>query len=44
MTELSSKGVGVGLLVEMIGHAGIQTIQRYIDVSDEQMRCAAELI
>ena len=44
LTELSSKGVGVRVLVEMAGHASIQTTQRYIDVNDEQMRCAAELI
>ena len=44
LTELSSKGVGVGVLAEMAGHASIQKTQRYIDVNDEQMRCAAELI
>ena len=44
LTELSSKGVGVRVLAEMAGHASIQTTQRYIDVNDEQMRCAAELI
>ena len=44
LTELSSKGVGVRVLAEMAGHANIQTTQRYIDVNDEQMRCATELI
>ena len=44
LTELSSKGVGVRVLAEMAGHASIQTTQRYIDVNDEQMRSAAELI
>ena len=43
LTELSSKGVGVRVLAEMAG-ASIQTTQRYIDVNDEQMRKAAELI
>ena len=43
-TELSSKGAGVRVLAEMAGHASIQTTQRYIDVNDEQMRRAAELI
>ena len=43
-TELSSKGVGVRMPAEMAGHASIQTTQRYIDVNDEQMRRAAELI
>ena len=41
---MSSKGIGVRLLAEMAGHASIQTTQRYIDVNDEQMRKAAELI
>ena len=44
LTELSSRGVGVRVLAEMAGHASIQTTQRYIDVNDEQMRSAAELI
>ena len=44
LTELSSKGVGVRVLAEMAGHTSIQTTQRYIDVNDEQMRSAAELI
>lgn len=44
LTELSSKGVGVRVLAEMAGHVSIQTTQRYIDVNDEQMRSAAELI
>ena len=44
LTDLSSKGVGVRVLAEMAGHASIQTTQRYIDVNDEQMRRAAELI
>ena len=44
LTELRSKGVGVRVLAEMAGHASIQTTQRYIDVNDEQMRSAAELI
>ena len=44
LTELSSKGVGVRVLAEMAGHASMQTTQRYIDVNDEQMRSAAELI
>ena len=36
--------MGVRVLAEMAGHASIQTTQRYIDVNDEQMRSAAELI
>ena len=44
ITTLSQKGVGVRVLAEMAGHASIQTTQRYIDVNDEMMRAAAELI
>ena len=42
--ELSVKGVGIRELAEMAGHASIQTTQRYIDVNDEQIGQAAELI
>jgi len=44
LTALSTKEVGVRVLAEMAGHTSIQTTQRYIDVNDEQMRRAAELI
>ena len=44
LTELAAKGVSVRVLAEMAGYASIQTTQRYIDVNEEQMRCAAELI
>jgi integrase/recombinase XerD len=44
ISELSAKGLGIRVLAEMAGHASIQTTQRYIDVNDEQMRRAAELI
>ncbi|MGB0485589.1 MAG: hypothetical protein ACPGK1_13735 [bacterium] len=43
ISEFSTKGVGIKELAEMVGHASIQTTQRYIDVNDEQMRRAAEL-
>ena len=44
LTELAAKGVRVRVLAEMAGHASIQTAQHYIDVNDERMRRAAELI
>ena len=44
LTELSSKGVSVRMLVKMAGQASIQKTRRYIDVNDEQMRSAVELI
>ena len=30
LIKFSAKGVGVGLVAEMKGHAGIQTTQRYM--------------
>ena len=44
LTALSTKEVGVRVLAEMAGHTSIQTTQRYIDVNDDMMRTAAELI
>ena len=44
LTTLSQKGVSVRVLAEMAGHRSIQTTQRYIDVNDDMMRNAAELI
>jgi len=44
ISGFSTKGVGIKELAEMAGHASIQTNQRYIDVNDERMRRAAELI
>ena len=38
------EGVEIRVLAERAGHASIQTTQRYIDVTDEQIRRAAELI
>mgnify|MGYP002870688518 CR=1 FL=1 len=44
ITELAAKGVGVRVLATLAGHRSIQTTQRYIDVNDEMMRNAVELI
>ena len=44
LTTLSQKGVSVRVLAEMAGHKSIKTTQRYIDVNDDMMRNAAELI
>ena len=44
ITNLAAKGVGVRVLAELAAHASIATTQRYIDVNDEQMRRAVELI
>jgi integrase/recombinase XerD len=44
ITELAAKGVGVRVLAALAGHCSIQTTQRYIDVNDNMMRNAVELI
>jgi integrase/recombinase XerD len=44
LTALSQKGVSVFVLADMAGHRSIQTTQRYVSVSDEMKRNAAELI
>ena len=44
LTTLSQKGISVRVLAAMAGHRSIQTTQRYIDVNDDMMRSAAELI
>lgn len=44
ITKLASKGVSVRVLAALAGHASISTTQRYIDVNDEQIRCAIELM
>jgi integrase/recombinase XerD len=44
ITNLATKGVSVRVLAELAAHASISTTQRYIDVNDEQMRRAVELI
>jgi integrase/recombinase XerD len=41
---LATKGISVRVLAELAAHASISTTQRYIDVNDEQMRRAVELI
>lgn len=44
ITTLASKGVGVRVLASLAGHRSIATTQRYIDVNDDMMRAAVELI
>lgn len=44
ITNLASKGVGVRVLMELSGHKNISTTQAYIDVNDDMMRKAVELI
>jgi len=44
ITQLAAKGVGVRVLAALAGHRSIQTTQHYIDVNDEMLRNAAELV
>ncbi|EDP64448.1 Integrase [alpha proteobacterium BAL199] len=44
ITELAAKGVGVRVLAALAGHRSIQVTQKYIDVNDEMMRNAVELL
>ena len=44
ITNLAAKGVSVRVLAELAAHASISTTQRYIDVHDEQIRTAVELV
>lgn len=44
ITRLANKGVGVRLLAELAGHSHISTTQRYIDVNEEQLSQAVELL
>lgn len=44
ITKLAAKGVGVRVLAELAAHSSIATTQRYIDVNEEQMRNAIELV
>ena len=44
LTNLAAKGVNVRVLAEIAGHSSIAITQRYLDVNDEQMRAAVELL
>jgi integrase/recombinase XerD len=44
LTSLAAKGVSVRVLQEIAGHSSMAITQRYIDVNDQQMRAAIELM
>ena len=44
LTSLASQGVSVRVLAALAGHKSIQTTQRYIDVNDNMLRNAVELV
>jgi len=44
ITSLAQKGVGVRVLASLAGHRNISITQRYIDVNDDMLRKAVDLI
>ena len=44
ITNLASKGVSVRVLMSLAGHRNISTTQAYIDINDNMLRSAVELI
>ena len=44
ITNLASKGVSVRVLMNLAGHRSISTTQAYIDINDNMLRSAVELI
>lgn len=44
ITKLANKGINVRLLAALAGHQHISTTQRYIDVNDQQLAQAVDLI
>lgn len=44
ITNLASQGVSVRVLAQLAGHRSIATTQRYIDVNENMLRNAVELI
>lgn len=44
ITRLAAKGVGARVLQELAGHKHLNTTQRYIDINDDMLRKAAELL
>jgi integrase/recombinase XerD len=44
ITTLASKGIGVRVLASLAGHRSISVTQRYIDVNDDMLRRAVELV
>lgn len=44
ISDLANKGVSVRVLAELAGHSNIATTQRYIDINDDMLKKAVELI
>lgn len=44
ITSLANKGVGVRVLMALAGHRHMSTTQRYIDLNDEMLKVAVNLV
>lgn len=44
ITRMAAQGVGVRVLAALAGHSRIQVTQRYIDVNEDQLAAAVELL
>ena len=44
ITRMAHAGISPKVIMELAGHKQLKTTQRYIDVSDEQKRCAVEVL
>ncbi|MEF2554457.1 tyrosine-type recombinase/integrase [Aurantimonas sp. A2-1-M11] len=44
ITRLAHSGVSAKVIMTLAGHKNLGTTQRYIDVNDEMMRAAVELL
>jgi integrase/recombinase XerD len=44
ITTLANKGVGVRVLMALAGHRHMSTTQRYIDLNDEMLKVAVNLV
>lgn len=44
ITELANKGVSVRVLAELAGHKNISVTQKYIDINDDMLKKAVELV
>jgi integrase/recombinase XerD len=44
ITNLANKGVHVRILQELAGHSSIAVTQKYIDVNQDKLRTAVEML
>jgi integrase/recombinase XerD len=44
ITKLAHAGVSAKVIMTLVGHKHLSTTQRYIDVNDEMMRTAVEVL